>query len=277
MVNIGIIGLGLMGGSIAKALKKYDIAEKIYGFTKSKTTAKEIKKLNLVDEVLSLEDLKKKSDLIILAIPVDSILDMMNNLKDISSTTSIIDFGSTKSIIVENIPQSIRKNFIAAHPMTGNEKFGPKAAMSDLYEGTTIVFCDLEDNDEYHIKKVYKIFQKIGMRIIRMNSKEHDIHACYMSHLPHLISFSLANTVMSHEDPKSIIALAAGGFKDMSRVAKSSPDMWTDIFRQNKNNLLSSLNLFEEHVQKIKLMLENDEYEKMNIWMEKANSLHKIL
>ena len=266
-----------MGGSIAKALRKYDIAKQIYGFTRSQTTAKEIKKLNLVDEILSLEDFKKKSDLIILAIPVDSILAMMNDLKDISPTTSIIDFGSTKSIIVKNIPQCIRKNFIAAHPMTGNEKFGPKAAMNDLYEGTTIVFCDLEHNNEYHIKKVYKIFQKIGMRIIRMNSTEHDIHACYMSHLPHLISFSLANTVMSHEDPKSIIALAAGGFKDMSRVAKSSPHMWTDIFRQNKDNLLSSLNLFEEHIQNIKSMLENDDYDKMNAWMEKANSLHKIL
>ncbi len=135
--------------------------------------------------------------------------------------------------------------------MTGTEKFGPKAAIDGLYEGgKAVVLCDLEENEELHKQRAIKIFQEIGMRLIFMDSHEHDIHACYMSHLPHAISYSLANTVMNHEDPKSIIALAAGGFKDMSRVAKSSPDMWTDIFRQNRKNLLESIDLFEEHMKK---------------------------
>ena len=276
-MNIGIIGLGLMGGSLAKAVKRYGIAKKVYGFTNSEKNKKDILDLNLVDELVDLETLKKVSDVIILAIPVDAIISMFPNFLDIDENTTIIDMGSTKEYIVKNIPEKIRKNFIAAHPMTGTEKSGPKAAIDDLYEGKTVVLCDLEDNTEVHINRAYEIFQAIGMRIVVMNSSRHDIHACYMSHLPHLISFSLANTVMGHEDPKSIIALAAGGFKDMSRIAKSSPIMWSDIFKQNKKNLLDSMDLFEKHLKDARKLIEDENYDELQNWMKKANTLHEIL
>ncbi|QKE28701.1 chorismate mutase / prephenate dehydrogenase [Arcobacter acticola] len=276
-MNIGIIGLGLMGGSLAKAVKRYGIAKKVYGFTNSEKNKKDILELNLVDELVDLETLKKVSDVIILAIPVDAIISMFPNFLDIDENTTIIDMGSTKEYIVKNIPEKIRKNFIAAHPMTGTEKSGPKAAIDDLYEGKTVVLCDLEDNTEVHINRAYEIFQAIGMRIVVMNSSRHDIHACYMSHLPHLISFSLANTVMGHEDPKSIIALAAGGFKDMSRIAKSSPIMWSDIFKQNKKNLLDSMDLFEKHLKDARKLIEDENYDELQNWMKKANTLHEIL
>lgn len=266
-----------MGGSFAKAVKKYAIANKVYGYARTPKTIEEIKELKLVDELLSLEEIKEKSDLIILAIPVDSIINLMDSLKDVKKDTTIIDMGSTKEIIVKNIPSSIRKNFVAAHPMTGTEKFGPKASMDGLYEGKAVVLCDLEENSDLHKDRAIKIFQEIGMRLIYMNSKEHDVHACYMSHLPHAISFSLANTVMGHESPKSIIGLAAGGFKDMSRIAKSSPDMWTDIFRQNRKNLLESIDLYEKQMKNVRELVENEDYEKLKEWMEKANSLHEIL
>ena len=276
-MNIGIIGLGLMGGSLAKAVKRYGIAKKVYGFTNSERNKKDILDLNLVDELVDLETLKEVSDVIILAIPVDAIIGMFPNFLDIDENTTIIDMGSTKEYIVKSIPKKIRKNFIAAHPMTGTEKSGPKAAIDDLYEGKTVVFCDLEDNGNLHVNKAFKIFQEIGMRIVVMDSSQHDIHACYISHLPHIISFSLANTVMGHEDPKSIIALAAGGFKDMSRIAKSSPRMWSDIFKQNRTNLLASIDLFEEHLQTARKMVEEENYEELEEWMKKANTLHEIL
>ena len=276
-MNIGIIGLGLMGGSLAKAVKRYGIAKKVYGFTNSEKNKKDILELKLVDELVDLETLKKVSDVLILAIPVDAIISMFPNFLDIDENTTIIDMGSTKEYIVKNIPEKIRKNFIAAHPMTGTEKSGPKAAIDDLYEGKTVVLCDLEDNTEVHINRAYEIFQAIGMRIVVMNSSRHDIHACYMSHLPHLISFSLANTVMGHEDPKSIIALAAGGFKDMSRIAKSSPIMWSDIFKQNKKNLLDSMDLFEKHLKDARKLIEDENYDELQNWMKKANTLHEIL
>ncbi|XPV70057.1 MAG: prephenate dehydrogenase [Halarcobacter sp.] len=276
-MNIGIIGLGLMGGSLAKALKKYFIAKKIYGYARSEKSKKEIEELSLVDELVDIETLKKECDLIILAIPVDNIISFLPELEDINKNTTIMDLGSTKEFIIENIPSSIRKNFIAAHPMTGTEKSGPKAAIDDLYEGKTVVLCNLEDNDNLHVNRAFRLFQEIGMRIVVMDANEHDVHACYMSHLPHAISFSLANTVMDCEDPKSIIALAAGGFKDMSRVAKSSPDMWIDIFKQNKKNLLESMEKFENHMQVVRIMIENERYEDLKKWMKKANSLHEIL
>ena len=276
-MNIGIIGLGLMGGSLAKAVKRYGIASKVYGFTNSEKNKNDILQLNLVDELVDLETLKKVSDVIILAIPVDAIIGMFPNFLDIDENTTIIDMGSTKEYIVKSIPKEIRKNFIAAHPMTGTEKSGPKAAIDDLYEGKSVVFCDLEDNANLHVNRAFKIFQAIGMRIVVMDSEQHDVHACYMSHLPHILSFSLANTVMNNEDPKSIIALAAGGFKDMSRIAKSSPRRWGDIFKQNKKNLLASIDLFENQLQNAKKMVEEDNYEDLEKWMKKANTLHEIL
>ena len=276
-MNIGIIGLGLMGGSLAKAVKRYGISKKVYGFTNSEKNKKEIEELGLVDELVDLETLKKVSDVIILSIPVDAIISMFPNFLDINEKTTIIDMVSTKEYIVKNIPPKIRKNFIAAHPMTGTEKNGPKAAIDNLYEGKTVVLCDLEDNANMHVNKAFKIFQEIGMRIVVMNSHEHDVNACYISHLPHLISFSLANTVMSHQNPKEIIALAAGGFKDMSRIAKSSPRMWGDIFKQNRENMLESIKSFEDQMNEAKKMIEEERYEDLENWMKKANSLHEIL
>ena len=276
-MNIGIIGLGLMGGSLAKAVKRYGISKKVYGFTNSEKNKKEIEELGLVDELVDLETLKKVSDVIILSIPVDAIISMFPNFLDINEKTTIIDMGSTKEYIVKNIPSKIRKNFVAAHPMTGTEKNGPKAAIDNLYEGKTVVLCDLEDNENMHVNKAFKIFQEIGMRIVVMNSHEHDVNACYISHLPHLISFGLANTVMSHQNPKEIIALAAGGFKDMSRIAKSSPRMWGDIFKQNRENMLESIKSFEDQMNEAKKMIEDERYEELEDWMKKANSLHEIL
>jgi prephenate dehydrogenase len=276
-LNIGIIGLGLMGGSLAKAVKRYGISKKVYGFTNSEKNKKEIEELGLVDELVDLETLKKVSDVIILSIPVDAIISMFPNFLDINDKTTIIDMGSTKEYIVKNIPTKIRKNFVAAHPMTGTEKNGPKAAIDNLYEGKTVVLCDLEDNENMHVNKAFKIFQEIGMRIVVMNSHEHDVNACYISHLPHLISFGLANTVMSHQNPKEIIALAAGGFKDMSRIAKSSPRMWGDIFKQNRENMLESIKSFEDQMNEAKKMIEEERYEDLENWMKKANSLHEIL
>ena len=276
-MNIGIVGLGLMGGSLAKAVKKYGIAKKVYGYARSEKSKKEIQELGLVDELVDIQTLKDSCDLIVLAIPVDNIISFLPNLLDIDKNTTIMDLGSTKEFIVKNIPEQIKENFIAAHPMCGSEKFGPKASMDNLYEGKTAVLCDLENNTELHKNRAIKVFQDIGMRLVFMDSHNHDVHACYMSHLPHAISFSLANTVMNHEDPKSIIALAAGGFTDMSRIAKSSPNMWTDIFKQNRENLLNSIDLFEDHMKKVREMVEKEEYEKLEEWMKKANTLHEIL
>ena len=275
-ITVGIVGLGLMGGSFAKALKKYNLSQKIIGYDHNLVHQKEALNLGLVDKIVDIKELLK-ADMIVLSIPVDAIVSFMPNLVDIMETTTVIDFGSTKKLIVDNIPQKIRKNYIPAHPMTGTEKFGPSAAIDNLYENKTIVLCDLDICDQLHKNRVLNIFSVIGMNIVQMDSATHDIHACLISHLPHAISFALANTVMRHEDRKNITALAGGGFKDMSRIAKSSPNMWIDIFRQNRQNMLDSLDKFDNEMKLIREMVENEDYDSMKQWMEDANKLHEIL
>jgi len=275
-LQFGIVGLGLMGGSFAKAVQKYDLASSVIGYDHNPTHQEQALELGLVEKIATLEELLQ-CDMIVLCIPVDAIVSFMPELEAIAKDTTVIDFGSTKKLIVDNIPKSIRKNYIPAHPMTGTEKFGPKAAIDGLYEGNTIVLCDIDTCAELHKQRAMEIFNAIAMRIVFMDSNTHDIHACYMSHLPHAISYGLANTVMSHEDPKHIISLAAGGFKDMSRIAKSSPNMWTDIFRHNRENLLNSLEIYKTHMESMKKMLEDEDYESIREWMEKANTLHDIL
>ena len=273
---VGIVGLGLMGGSLGKALKKYNLATKRLGYDHNTNHQHQALEFDLVDTIVDIEELKQ-ADVIVLAIPVDAIIAFLPQLEGISKNTTIIDFGSTKELIVKNIPNSLKKNYIPAHPMTGTEKFGPSAAMDTLYEDKIMVLCDVDICDQMHTKRAISIFETIGMKLVFMDSHEHDIHACYISHLPHAISFALANMVMNHETPEHIISLAAGGFRDMSRIAKSSPDMWTDIFRQNKDNLLKALDLYEKQIEYIKLMLENDDYENIKGWMKKSNTLHDIL
>jgi len=275
-LTFGIVGLGLMGGSFSLALKKYNIANKIYGLDLNKNHEEQALKLNLVDKIVSLDELLK-CDVIILSIPVSAIISILPNLTNCSLNTTIIDFGSTKSLIVKNIPSNLKKQYIPAHPMAGAEKFGPSAAIDGLYENKTMVLCDLEKCDGLHKNRAIDIFSKIAMNLTFMNSSEHDIHACYISHLPHALSFALASTVMNHEDPKNIISLAAGGFRDMSRIAKSSPDMWTDIFKQNKNNLIESITLYEKQLSSMKNMLKEDKYDDIYEWIKKANTLDKIL
>ena len=161
--------------------------------------------------------------------------------------------------------------------MTGTEKFGPSASLENLYTNKVVVLCDLEKSGKHQQEVAKKLFNQLNANLIYMDSKEHDRHAGFISHMPHALSYALANTVMKQENPQSIIALAGGGFKDMSRIAKSSPNMWEDIFRQNKNNLLTSINAFQTELKKAQYMIENDEWKNLNDWMKEANKLHDIL
>ncbi len=275
-MKIGIIGLGLMGGSLGLAFKNIKFISKICGFDHNISHCEEALKLGLVDEIVSFPEIKK-CDMIFLAIPVEAIINLMGDLTNIPKDTTIIDLGSTKEEIINKTPKEIRNNFIAAHPMAGTEKFGPSAAIENLYHDKVVVFCGTEDSGEAHKNRAIQIFSHIGMKIVFMNPKEHDKHASFISHLPHALSYALANSVMGQEDPKSILLLAAGGFKDMSRVAKSSPQMWAGIFKQNKDNLLHSINLFEKELLKSKNMIEDNKWEELEEWMGKATTLHKIL
>lgn len=273
---VGIIGLGLMGGSLGLALQNTKLVTKVLGFDHNVGHCEEALKLSLVHDIVSFSEIKK-SDVIFLAIPVGGIISVLQMLQDIPQTTTIIDLGSTKAEIVASVPPCIRDNFIAAHPMTGTEKFGPSAAIQQLYHDKVVVLCDTDHSGDLHKNRAIQIFSHIGMKIVFMDPEAHDAHASFISHLPHAISYALANSVMGEEDPRSILLLAGGGFRDMSRIAKSSPQMWSDIFKQNKANLLHSLELFEKELEKSKKMIIEEDWKGLEAWMSKATTLHKIL
>jgi prephenate dehydrogenase len=275
--NIGIIGLGLMGGSISLALQKTSKDYHFIGLDHNHIHEEEALKLGLVDALAKNLDDFSNCDIIFLSIPVDGIIAIAKSLKNICKTCTIIDLGSTKEVISSSIPKEIRENFVTAHPMTGTEKFGPSAALDGLYQDKVVVLCDLEKSGSHQREVAKSLFSDIGMKLVFMGAKEHDRHAAFISHMPHALSYALANSVMGQEDNESILALAGGGFKDMSRIAKSSPSMWEDIFRQNKPNVLEAIHALQSELKKCEKMLANEDWDTLNTWMTKANTLHDIV
>lgn len=275
--KIGIIGLGLMGGSLSLALQTTSKNFHFVGLDHNEKHCTQALSLGLVNEVVQTLDAIKHCDIIFLTIPVDGIIAIANEINELDDRCTIIDLGSTKEKISKSIPKDIRSNFVTAHPMTGTEKFGPSAAIADLYQDKVVVLCDMEKSGTHQQEVAKKLFSSIGMTQVFMDAKEHDRHAAFISHMPHALSYSLANSVIKQEASESIIALAGGGFKDMSRIAKSSPNMWEDIFRQNKTNLIDAIENFEIELKKCRHMVENEEWATLNNWMEEANKLHDIL
>lgn len=265
-----------MGGSFSIAIRKLPMIKSIIGFDHNKTHEKEALELGLVDKIVTFNEIKQ-ADIIILAIPVDGIIACLKDLQDVSSQTTIIDLGSTKEKIVLSIPSALRKNVVAAHPMTGTEKFGPSAALDELYKDKVVVLCDLDNSGQHQQEIAVRLFSQIHMKLVYMKAHEHDLHVAFISHMPHLISYSLANSVLQHEEHENILNLAAGGFRSMSRLAKSSPNMWGDIFRQNKTHLLDSLSYFEKELEQMKKLVQNEDWETLDGKMKDANSLHDIL
>jgi len=275
-MNVAIIVLGLMGGSLALSLKHLDFITTIVGCDHNEQHKKDALKLNLVDKIVEFEEVKK-CDVIFLAIPVNGIISALKNLTDVPQTTTIIDLGSTKELIVSSVPAGLRKNFVAAHPMTGTENFGPYAAIEGLYDGKVVVLCDLEESGVLQSSVAKKIFKALGMKKYFMKAHEHDRHAAFISHMPHAISYSLANSVMNQENKYNILALAAGCFRSMSRLAKSSPNMWEDIFKQNKSNVLEAIELFEHELSRLKKSIKDEDWESVNKMMADGHRLHDIL
>jgi prephenate dehydrogenase len=278
--TVGIIGLGLMGGSLGLSLKGNNYRNrnnyKILGYDRNSIHVKDALKYKLVDEVVPFLEIQNV-DILFLAIPVNSILKTIRNFSNLKQNITIVDFGSTKLEIAKNIPPKIRKNFVLAHPMAGTEKSGPLSAFKGLYKNNIVVLCDIEKSGEIHKQKTEKILEILEMNIRYMDSESHDLHTAWISHLPHIISFSLANSVMSQEDSNSILDLSAGGFRDMSRLAKSSPKMWKDIAKQNKTNLLNSITQFEKELQDFKHAIQNSDWDKLETKMKLANRLDTIL
>ena len=277
-MNVTIIGLGLIGGSIAKDLKKSGFASKITGVDTNEDHAKQALEIELADEVLPLGKAVENADLVVLAIPVDKIKSTLPVVLDkIASGTTVTDMGSTKKEIIGLISDHPkRKNYVPAHPMAGTENSGPAAALAGLFSGKIAIVCNHECCGPQHLALVEKMFQAIGMNIAYMSADEQDHSTAFISHLPHAAAYALANAVQDREDRSIIFDLASGGFRSTVRLAKSTPSMWGPIFQQNKGYILESLDVYIKHLQELKSSIENDE-EKMYSLMNNATKIRTIL
>lgn len=277
--NIYIVGVGLIGGSFARDAKKTLPGSTIYGIDANKENLEEAKKLGVIDASATYDDLKK-ADLVILSIPVDQANDQLPLILDrVNENALVIDMGSTKAGICNAAAgHAKRKNFLAAHPIAGTEFSGPTAAIEKLYDGKTLIVCELEKTDEKLQQKALQLFEAIGMHMRYMEPQSHDKHIAYVSHLSHISSFMLGKTVIEKEkNEKDIFDMAGSGFASTVRLAKSNPATWTPIFKENKMHVLETLTEYISNLNHFKYYLENDDYEAVYNEMENTNHIKTIL
>lgn len=279
-MKISIIGVGLIGGSIALKLREKGIADFIYGIDDSETHLNQALDLKIIDAKVDLEYGIKNSDLVIIAIPVDAARKILPAVLDlISDSQAVMDAGSTKAGIVsavKNHPK--RSRFVAFHPMWGTENSGPASAVSESFSGKAGVICNKEESAADALDTVENIVKALDMHLIYMDAEAHDIHTAYISHISHITSYALANTVLEKErEEDTIFQLASSGFSSTVRLAKSHPEMWVPIFKQNKENVLDVLNEHITQLRKFKAALEKENYEYLGELISNANKIRGIL
>lgn len=278
--TVTIVGVGLISGSFSLALKEKGLAKKVIGVSRSAASQQKALELGLIDEALPLAEAVQQSDFIYVAIPVDATIPVMKQVMDLVTDKQIVaDAGSTKHALCAALADHpMRSRFIATHPMWGTEYSGPEAAVRDAFVGRACVICEKEKTDEDVVNQIEQVYRQLGMHIIYMDANSHDIHAAYVSHISHITSFALANTVLEKEkEEDAIFELAGGGFESTVRLAKSNPAMWVPIFMQNRENVLDVLNEHISQLRKFKACLEKENYEYLLELIENANKIRRIL
>jgi prephenate dehydrogenase len=280
-MTITIIGLGLIGGSIALELRKSSWAEHFIGVDVNPEHAKKAIELGIVDETTDLKSGVEKADLVILSVPINATQYLVRSILDnLGKDAILIDVGSTKSGICDaarNHPK--RGNFVACHPLAGTENTGPEAAIYDLFGGKVNIICEYELSHDWAFKQVDVLFSEgLKMRNAYMNPIEHDRHIAYVSHLSHISAFTLGLTVLDIEkDEKHIFNMASTGFASTVRLAKSSPKMWTPIFEENAENISSALASYIQQLQEFKKLIDNKEFTAIYERIEEANDIRRVL
>tara|TARA_B000000475_G_scaffold66814_1_gene53477 strand:- start:3324 stop:4172 length:849 start_codon:yes stop_codon:yes gene_type:complete len=278
-MKVGILGLGLIGASISLKLKEVNDDISVYGFDKNDQSVDFSLSKQIIDKKLDLGALLD-FDYLFLAIPVESIKSELSSILDkISEKTLVIDFGSTKHQICNSVSNHIKRgNFLAAHPIAGTEFSGPAAAKKDLFDNKVMILCETENTNPSLLSSAIKMFKSLGMNIKTMDAIDHDRHIAYVSHLSHISSFMLGKTVMDKEDDEqTIYDMAGSGFESTVRLAKSSPEMWSSIFIENKKNIIESLDEYILNINNFKKLIESSNQENLNTEMKKINGIKEIL
>lgn len=279
-MTAAIIGTGLIGGSMAIALKAHGLADTIIGVDASEAHAARALELQLVDGILPLKEAVQAAKLVVMAVPVDAMNELLPQVLQAANQQQVVmDVGSTKepicalAAVCDNAGR-----FVATHPMWGTEFSGPDAAVKGAFSGKATVICNKEASDADAVALVEQIYQQLQMHILYMTAAAHDVHVAYISHISHITSFALANTVLEKEkEEDAIFELASGGFESTVRLAKSNPAMWVPILMQNRENVLDVLNEHISQLRKFKACLEKENYDYLRELMEQANTIRKVL
>lgn len=286
-MKVGIIGLGLIGGSMAIDLKRKGFAAEVLGVEAEPVNAAAAEKIGLTDRIVGLDECVRESDIVVLAVPVGAAVRMLPKVLDMFGSMSeeercgkvVMDVCSTKEHLVRSVKyHPMRRHYVASHPMAGTEYSGPWAAMPGLFDGHAGIICDAEESSPKAVRSVEKLYEALNMRTIYMNSSNHDVHTAYVSHISHVTSFALALTVLEKEkDEKHIFDLASGGFSSTVRLAKSSPDMWTPILTQNSENVLHVIDTYIDKMKAFReAIAEGDEGGIRNLIAE-SNKIRRII
>ena len=278
-MKIGVIGLGLIGGSFALSAKNSIPDCSLYGTDNNPVHKKEAYELGIINKSLTPSNYSQM-DVIILAVPVNAVLEIILPLLDqINDNALLIDVGSTKEIICEKVKlHSKRNQFLATHPIAGTEFSGPSAANENLYKGKAQILCEVNKTRPDLLEWAVQWFKNMEMELQEMDPIDHDQHIAYVSHISHISSFMLGKTVMEKEkDEKAIFDMAGSGFASTVRLAKSSPSMWAPIFMQNKKNILDVLTEYISNLEEFKKLMQANDYESIYQKIEKTNAIKRIL
>lgn len=278
-MQVTIIGVGLIGGSLAMALREKSIATHVIGVDANPAHAQKALDLGLVDEILDLPSAIAKSSLVIISIPVNAAEKIIGSVLDLVDKQVVMDTGSTKESLINIVNgHKNRQRLVTTHPMWGTEYSGPEAAVHGAFLNKATVICNKQDSDTDAVELVENIYRALGMHILYMDGAAHDLHAAYVSHISHITSFALANTVLEKErEEDAIFELASGGFESTVRLAKSNPQMWVPILMQNRENILDVLNEHITQLRKFKSCLEKENYPYLQELIENANKITRIL
>lgn len=283
-MKVGVIGLGLIGGSMAIDLKRKGFAQEVLGVEAEPLNAVAAQKIGLADRVVPLQECVEESDLVVLAVPVGAAVKMLPEILDIFASQNaaekiVIDVCSTKEHLSRAVKyHKARKQYVATHPMAGTEYSGPWAAMPGLFDGHACIICDAEESSPKAVQTVEQLYDTLNMRTIYMNSSNHDVHTAYVSHISHVTSFALALTVLDKEkDEKHIFDLASGGFSSTVRLAKSSPDMWIPILSQNRDNVLQVMDTYIDKMNAFRKAIAEGDEEAVRTLIEDANRIRRII
>ena len=278
-MKIAIIGIGLIGGSVAKALKTVKPEYTFIGVDCNTRHCEQALRARIVDQISPIDDIGESS-MIVLCTPVNASVELAPYLLDnLSKSTVLVDVGSTKQSICKAVEQHPKRGrFVASHPIAGTENSGPMASSDTLLKDKITIICDEHKSDPDAVERVLELYNLLQMKVIEMDSKNHDEHIAYVSHLSHISSFALGHTVLEIEkNEKAIFDMAGSGFASTVRLAKSSPDMWTPIFEQNSSNIIKAIDVYMENLNYLKTQIEQCNTKKLHHYMERTNEIQRVL